>query len=260
MKNLEESLKKLVDDFYGDASIVVQDIKTGEAIGINNDRAFYVASVIKMWLLWLFLLEEQDGKRDLKAKTVLTIDPKVVNMGITELMAKGHEWTWEELLTLMVVLSDNHATNHIIEALTLEKVNAEIQRHNVQDTVFNKKMNAATANWATADDVAKMFELLYTSPELSEKNREIVKYMMANQKFNTKLPLKFKPKLAEHGNVFYHKTGEIALAEVDAGILSMPSQNKDIIIVAMTKDLKDNLDGIDFINKVGELVYNYFNK
>lgn len=159
----------------------------------------------------------------------------------------------------MVILSDNHATNHLIDTLTLEKVNAEIQRLGAKGTQFNKKMNAGMANWSTADDVVSIFRDIFQSKELSEKNRELALDMLLNQRYNTKLPLFFNKKMQSDATLFYHKTGEIALAEVDAGVLRMTKTGKDVVIVCMTKDLKDNLDGIRFQNKVGELVYAYYN-
>lgn len=260
MENLQKQLETLCADLDGNATVVVRDLQTKKNIQINGGESFYVASVIKMWLLWLFFMEEQQGKRSLEDKATLVFDRSIVNMGICDLVNDKIEWTYKDMLYLMVVLSDNHCTNHIIDTLTLEKVNAEIQRLGAKGTVFNKKMNAGTANVSTADDVADIFELFFISPQLNEKNRALALEMLSNQRYNTKLPLHFKKKLYSDGNIFYHKTGEIALAEVDAGVLSMPKQAKNVVIVCMAKDLKDNIDGIIFNNKVGDAIYDYFNK
>ena len=261
MKELKKQLTKLCEDFDASATVVVKDLQTNENIQINSDKPFYVASIIKMWLLWLFFIEEQEGKRNLEEKVKLNCDLSLINMGICDLVHSDIEWTYKDLLYMMVVLSDNHCTNHIIDVLTLEKVNAEIKRLGAKDTVFNRKMNAGTANLATGDAVASIFELFFTSPQLSEKNRTLALDMLSKQRYNTKLPLNFKSKMLSdgNGNIFYHKTGEIPLAEVDAGVLSMPKQNKNVVIVCMTQDLKNNRAGIVFNNKVGELVYDYFN-
>lgn len=260
MEKLREQLQALCDGFYADATIVVKDLETQEKIDIRGDERFYVASIIKMWFLWLFFMKEQRGELHLEDRVVLEIDPKVANMGIAELMHPGMEWTYSDLLALMVVLSDNHCTNKIIDTLTMDAINAEMKRLGCRDTMVNKKMNASTYNWSTGNDVADIFERIMTSDELSEKNRELTKYWLANQRYNTKLPMPMKADETGENVLFLHKTGEIYHAECDAGVLQVPSSGKNIVVVCMTKNLKANIDGIQFQNQVGRAIYEYFTK
>ncbi len=260
MKQLQEKLKKLCDEFYGDATIVVKDLQTQEKTDIRGDERFYVASIIKMWFLWLFFMKEQRGELKLDDPVTLDIDPNVVNMGITELMHPGLEWTYSDLLALMVVLSDNHCTNKIIDTLTMDAINAEMDRLGCRDTKVTKKMNAGTYNWSTGNDVADIMERFMTSGELNEKNRKLALYWMENQRYNTKLPVPMKADEDGERVIFRHKTGEIYHAECDAGIMTVPSSGKDIVIVCMTKNLKANIDGIRFQNEVGKIVYEYYTK
>lgn len=258
MEALRNQLQKLCDHFKADATIVVKDLGTQEKIDIRGDERFYVASIIKMWFLWLFFMKEQKGELSLDDPVTLDIDPKVVNMGITELMHPGLQWTYSDLLALMVVLSDNHCTNKIIDTLTMDAINAEMERLGCKDTKVTKKMNASTFNWSTGNDVADIFERIMTSDELSEKNRELTKYWLLNQRYNTKLPLPMIADESRENVLFYHKTGEIYHAECDAGVMHVPSTGKDIVIVCMTKNLDANIDGIRFQNEVGKAVYEYY--
>lgn len=258
MEKLKRQLQLACDTFYGEATIVVKDLQTREKIEIKADERFYVASIIKLWPLWLFFKEEQEGKRDLDEKVVLNIDPKVKNMGISHMMHKGMEWTYKDLLTLMTVMSDNHCTNEIMDTLTIEKINEEMARLGVKDTKLNRKMNAGKHNWSTANDVADILEGFMLSDELNEKNRELALEMLAGQRWNTKLPGAWAARGMHEDIILRHKTGEILGSENDAGILSIPSNGKDIIIVCMTKGLSHNPDGIKFNQRVGELVFNYY--
>lgn len=260
MKELEAKLQKLCDEFYADASIVVKDLETQEKIDIRGSERFYVASIIKMWFLWLFFLKEQKGELSLDTKVNLYCDPKVENMGISELMHEDMEWTYSDILALMVVLSDNHCTNKIIDTLTMDEINAEMDRLGCIDTKVTKKMNASIYNWSTSNDVADIFERFMTSEELSEKNRKLALYWLENQRYNTKLAFPMISDEEREDVVFMHKTGEIYHAEDDAGIMHVPSTGKDIVIVCMTKNLKTNEDGIKFQNEVGKVIYEYYAK
>ena len=260
MEELRQQLQQLCDHFYADATIVVKDLQSQEKIDIRGDERFHVASIIKMWFLWLFFMKEQRGELSLDAPVTLDIDSNVVNMGITELMHPGLQWTYSDLLALMVVLSDNHCTNKIIDTLSMEAINAEMDRLGCKDTRVTKKMNASTFNWSTGNDVADLFERIMTSNELSEKNRALAKHWLLNQRYNTKLPFPMKADEKRENVLFYHKTGEIYHAECDAGVMHVPSTKKDIVIVCMTKNLNANVDGIHFQNQVGKAVYEYFVK
>ena len=258
MNELREKLQKLCDDFYADATIVVKDLDTQEKIDIRGNERFYVASIIKMWFLWLFFMKEQRGELSLDDSVKLECPSSVVNMGISELMHPEMDWHFRDVLALMVVLSDNHCTNKIIDTLTMDAINAEMDRLGCIDTKVTKKMNASIYNWSTGNDVADIFERFWKSEELSEKNRELALYWLENQRYNTKLPLPMEADETREDVIFRHKTGEIFHAEDDAGVMHVPSSGKDILIVCMTKELNANIDGIRFQNEVGKAVYEYY--
>lgn len=260
MDKLKRQLELACDTFYGDAAIVVKDLKTQEQISIRADERFYVASIIKLWPLWLFLREEQEGKRSLDGTVVLDIDPDVKNnFGVSHMFHKGLELNYQDVLSLMIILSDNHCTNEIMDTLGLDNINEEIMRLGAKDTKLNRKMNAYIHNWSTAEDVADLLEKFMYSDELNEKNREIALDILANQKLKGKIPAGWSVRGRHEDVVFRHKTGEVLGSENDAGILTIPSKDKDIVIVCMTKGLKANPDGVEFNKRIGELVFNHFN-
>lgn len=256
---LVEKIQDLVNGLEGKGTvgIVIKDLQTGKKITINDRKIFPAASLIKLCIIWDLFQRIEMGQLKLDDQIVLEAHQKVGGCGILKELHTGLKVTLNDLAILMIVLSDNVATNLLIDTLGMRDINTSMEALKLSVTKLQRKMMDFSAaqkgldNFTSPTEVAVILENFYNSERLTKSSIEQIVNILKRQQCNNKLPVKM-PKEA----VFAHKTGELPAIEHDAGILFFEDQA--ILLIVMTKDLVDNQDGIKLHIQIGELVYNHF--
>lgn len=256
---IDDRINECLKNTAGICAVLVKNLHTGESFAHNEHEVFPAASLIKLFILLEFFKRIETGELSPDDRFLIKEDHMVSGFGILKEFSLGLCVSYLDLATLMIVLSDNVATNILIDKLGMEKINARAMNSGYTATSLQRKMMDAEAKKRGLDNFtspADVFKLLLDvesgkvlAPEYSEKFIDILK----RQQCNNKLPL-----LLPEGTVIAHKTGDLPLVEHDAGILFV--NGKTIILVVMTKALPDNSTGIRFNNTVGALAYDYFNR
>src|SRR5690606_32701401 len=117
LDRLRRHLVRRVDDFGGVAGVAVLDLKSGARVGINEDITFPAASTIKIDLIAaLFDLHER-GEVNVDERVRVTSN--VPGSGVLAYLDDVVELTWRDLANLMILVSDNSATNMIMGHICL---------------------------------------------------------------------------------------------------------------------------------------------
>lgn len=254
---LKNMIKNLIDQLDGDAGIVVKNMKTGESFMFHEDILFPSASIIKLPILWKLFKKIEAKQAALKDIILLQDQDKVGGFGILKELHSGLNLSIKDLATLMIILSDNVATNILIDLLGMEAINDSCKDMGLNATILQRKMMDAEAkkkgldNFTSPRDILCILENFLTSEDLTNESKIEILDILKKQQCNNKLPVFIDSNVA-----FAHKTGDLPGVEHDAGILFL--EDKPIIIVVLTKNLKDNMEGIKFNNEIGKMVYNYF--
>lgn len=249
--DLFEAIKQKAQALSGRVGLVIGTPADLRFFGA--DVSFPAASVIKLTLLWELFRQAEKGILCLADRVRLEEEDRVGGFGILRDLRPGLELTLEDLATLMITLSDNVATNLLIDRLTLQSVNDEIALMGLSRTRLARKMMDLRAkergleNVTTPGDMASLLVAILNGPGLSPQSRKRMMSIMERQQCNNKLP-----RHMSGGRVFAHKTGDLPGTEHDVGIL--PSREGALIVVVMTADLGDNEEGIRFHNEVGLLL------
>lgn len=254
---LVEKIKNLIKDLNGTCSVIVHDMSGGEKVFINEDEIFPAASLIKLWILWKLYAEAERGNVNLDEEIILKEDYKTGGFGILQDMHTGLNLSLRDYATLMIILSDNTATNVLIDYLGMDAINNEIKKLGMGSTSLQRKMMDAEAkargldNFTSAKDTYNILVKISSSPEISMESRQEMIKILLRQQCNNKLPM-----LLPSGVPFAHKTGDLPGTEHDAGILFVGDVK--ITVVVMMYGLKSNLEGIKLHNQLGAAIYNYF--
>ena len=238
----------------GTVGFVLQDLRKNFRRDWNAEEIFPAASVIKLTILWELFRRVERGELSLHKELELRETSKVGGFGILKEMHPGLRPSLEDLATLMIVLSDNVATNMLIDLLGMDAINRSAAELGLHKTALRRKMMDGEAkargldNFTSPEDMAHLLWHYMESPDLSESSRNTMLNILLRQQCNNKLPLRM-PQDAP----LAHKTGDLPGTEHDAGILLLPK--RPVILVVMTKDLSRNQDGIAFCNEFGELLY-----
>lgn len=235
---LEDGIKDIIKKYKGFFGVYICT-DNGIEIKLNTETVFKSASLIK-----LFILLSID-ERNLKEKIKVREEDIVGGGGVLDKLHSGLELTVKDLAVLMITLSDNMATNILIDYLGMDRINRNILKNGFKKTVLQRKMldikvaEQGMDNYTTAEEIMKVLKILYEKP--------IFLNMLLEQQINFKLSLY----LSENTDFkFAHKTGELVNIEHDAGRLYYKDRYIDVVV--MTKNLPDNSEGIKLQNEIGE--------
>lgn len=252
-----KKIEELVQGIDGTGAVVIKDLSSPHRFAILEDEVFPIASLIKLAILWELFARIEKGEISLSDSHVLRESDKVGGFGVLKELHEGLTLTIEDIAKLMIILSDNVATNILIDKLGMEAINETSQLLGLKDTKLERKMMDADAkargldNYSTAADVARILELYVTSDLLSKESRNKMIDIMKRQQCNNKFP-RFLPEDYQ----LAHKTGDLPGIEHDAAIFDFT--NRKVIAVVLTKNLKDNEDGVKLCNDIGKLIYDAY--
>lgn len=254
---LENKIKELINGLNGICSIIIHDLESNEKVFINEDLILPSASIIKYWILWKLYNEADKGRVDLNFKIPLNKKDKVGGFGVIQYLHEKLNLSLRDYATLMMIQSDNTATNILIDYLGMDAINNEIKALGMNQTLLQRKMMDEEAkkegldNFTSAKDTYKILMEIVEGERISPKYRREMLDIMFCQQCNNKLPLLLPPDVT-----FAHKTGDLPGTEHDAGILFVG--NKKVVVVVMMHELKSNVEGIKLHNQIGSTIYNYF--
>lgn len=255
---LIDIVQNSIRDIDGVCSVIIDGTTSDEKIFINENKEMPSASIIKLWILWKLYADSERQGIDLDKEIIPLQDKnKTTGAGVLQYMNSGLNLSLHDYATLMITLSDNTATNILIDYLGMESINREIEKLGMSNTRLQRKMMDVDArscgrdNITSARDVYDFFVKLLEGSDISTKSRNEMINMLLCQQFNDRLSL-FLPEDIQ----FAHKTGGLFGIEHDAGIFFI--KDTKVIIVVMMSDLKNNADGLKVHNSLGAAVYNYF--
>ena len=164
MFNLQ--IPAMLENLRGNLSVWLEDLLSGEICKHNPDSIHIAASVIKLGVLLAAFEAFEKGELDPSAHYTVKSSDKMPSCGALSYLHDGLEVTNLDLATLMIILSDNTATNILIDLLGIDKTNRTLDAYGLSNIRLRRKMfddeGAARGlqNTVTARDVAAFFRLL----------------------------------------------------------------------------------------------------
>src|SRR5437588_12320019 len=114
--------------------VYVRAVATGEEVEVNADRPFQMASVFKIPILAELLSETHAGRRPLDNRIILTDQMKAPGSGVLKEPSPGRPVTVGDLATVMIIGSDNTATDILLGLVTKEAVNSRLRACGLERT------------------------------------------------------------------------------------------------------------------------------
>jgi beta-lactamase class A len=131
---MTDQLITIVKTFRGQMGVAAIDLRTRETLAVNADTRFPTASTIKTAVMVEAWQRAEDGRLSMNTAIPLKEADKVAGSGILRGLHDGLEPTVADLIHLMIVLSDNTATNLLIEKLGTAQINARLETYGLHDT------------------------------------------------------------------------------------------------------------------------------
>jgi beta-lactamase class A len=258
---VETAIGRVAEGLHGVMGFAIKDLRSGESFYRNADLVFPTASSIKLTVLLELERQDQEGKLSLNEKHTVRHSelPPGDTDPILRMLGDGTAtMTLRDIATFMVVLSDNGATNILIDRLGMDNVNAGITRLGLTQTRLRRKMIDIEAarqgreNISTPRDLVLLLERIRAGSALDAAHtREYFDFigLPKDSLFNKALPATIR---------IEDKPGALDAVRCDAGIIEIPGH--PFVISVMTTYLESNDAGEQSVKEVARLVYDYFDR
>src|SRR5215510_2365175 len=236
-QSLDDQVKPIVASFKGKVSLFAKNLDTGETYALNPDERVRTASTIKIAVMIEAFARVAEGKVKWTDEVVLTKEKKVSGSGILFELSDGLKLTLRDAVNLMMILSDNTATNLVLDVLTTDAVNARMESLGFKQIKIMRKVGSGGESAAGKDPENKKYGLGMATPRemvlVMEKlergeivspavSKEMIELMKREQDRNAigrslwNVPMASKygalDRLRSAIGILYTKKGKIAMA------------------------------------------------
>ena len=160
----DQQVKDLVGSFKGSVSLFAKNLDTGETYALNADERVRTASTIKIAVMIEAFARVAEGKAKWTDEVLLTKEKKVSGSGILGELSDGLRLTLRDAVNLMMILSDNTATNLVLDVLTTDAVNARMESLGFKQIKIMRKVGSGGESMAGKDSENKKFGLGFATP------------------------------------------------------------------------------------------------
>jgi len=162
--SLDDQVKPILGSFKGKVSLFARNLDTGETYGFNPDERVRTASTIKIAVMIEAFARVAEGKAKWTDEVVLTKEKKVSGSGILNELSDGLKLTLRDAVNLMMILSDNTATNLVLDVLTTDAVNARMESLGFKQIKIMRKVGSGGESAAGKDPENKKYGLGMATP------------------------------------------------------------------------------------------------
>jgi beta-lactamase class A len=289
--SLKEKIIEVTHGLAGTIGITVKHLQTGEEILIEGDTLFPTASVFKLPLLVELYRQVEEGRISLDQRLVMNEKEKVPGSGILRELSPGLEMKVRDYVTLMMVLSDNTATDILLNLVGIENVDKNLRRLGFEKTKvvagcgdmlfdlaglgdlkpeertlkvyakrrkFNpnsKALGVEDNDVTTPQEMMRLLEDIFRGKVLSRGSCDaILETMKKCQTGPNRIP-KYLPREKVE---MARKTGSLSGIVNDIGIIYLREKGEQYILCAFTKGLLKSSEGEEAIAKASKIVYDHF--
>jgi beta-lactamase class A len=256
---LETSILDIDRSLDGVMGIAIGDLTDGHRYLLHADDVFPQASSIKICVLIELYRQAQQGKLKLTDMYTVNASDLVQDSDIMGGLTPGvTKITLRDLATMMVAVSDNSATNVLIDRVGMDNVNAFLSSQGLTQTRLRRKMMDVQAasegreNVATPNEMMKLLEFVYRGQVLSKEMTEDFFKVLSTHKDS------WIPRNLPDGLKIANKPGALEGVRNDSGVVFV--DKRPYVICVMTTYLRNERDGEDAISNVSLAAWRMFDR
>tara|TARA_Y100001960_G_scaffold46902_3_gene47359 strand:+ start:7072 stop:7977 length:906 start_codon:yes stop_codon:yes gene_type:complete len=281
-------IESLVSQINGQIGIAALNFENDKSIYLNENSTFFMASVFKIPLLITLYKHVDLGKIDMQQRVTLSSDLKTGGSGVLRELNPGIEPTLYDLAMLMIIISDNTATDILYNMIGKDNINSFMKENNLLKTVTPmscdnllsslagieppKKadyqdlariidgnyippvdcsaLDENKSNVSTPFEMVELLKMLTVGNILSKSSTNEVLSILKSQKLKSIIP-HYIPKDIQ----IAHKTGGVYSVRCDVGTVWGPKGAYAVAI--MGKDITDEPDIDNKLAKISLSIFEY---
>ncbi|GKV56400.1 serine hydrolase [Sporosarcina sp. NCCP-2222] len=197
MGGLQKAIEICIGEAEGNWAVAAEEINNGSTFILQGDRQYYAASLIKVPIMVAAFKLAEKGDLRLRDQLTLEAEDQVGGCGVLQHMSPGIKLPVHDLVTLMIIQSDNTATNMLIDLVGMERIQSVMREIGMtQSEIHHKLMIVAVdrkaTNCVTALDVTAVLRLMAkgecVSLHASQQMIHIMKQQQLSNGFTSLLP------------------------------------------------------------------------
>ena len=267
--DLAQALQPLIESHHGEVGVAVRHLETGEAFRYRADEPMPTASLIKLAVMIEAYQQAAEGKLALDERVTLSDADKVPGSGIlTDHFSAGASFALRDAIRLMIVFSDNTATNLVLDKIGIgstaarmegwgyphTKIHSKVFRRDT--SLFPERSKKFGLGSTTADEMIGLLDEIRQGERIDSDARaamlDHLKHCEDKDKFARYLPT---------GTVLAHKTGSLDEVRSDAGLLFTPTGPVALCVLTSGNEdrrwVPDNAGNL-LCAKIARAVYDHF--
>ncbi|HZQ36299.1 MAG TPA: serine hydrolase [Dehalococcoidia bacterium] len=228
----------------------------GQRVERHGERSFRAASTVKIPIMIEVFRQIDRGERSLADRHTLRPEEKTPGSGVLLHLHDGLQLTLGDLLYLMIAISDNAATNILIELAGMANVNATMRELGMVSSTLGRPMKGRPAqgeeqeNWATPNDYVRVVQAILNNEAASPSACAQMTALLEQQQ-NRRRIARFLPE--REGVRWGSKTGSIAGVTNDAGFVTV--DGRTLILAVYCERLPDQHEGERVIGEIARTAF-----
>ncbi|MFJ7639216.1 serine hydrolase [Peribacillus sp. NPDC097206] len=253
LQTIEHKILDAVGSFDGRIAYKIEN-SDGESIAYHEDESFQSASLIKIPMIIEGYRQSEEKKIYLNQPVTIPPEEVTGGSGVLHVLSNKVFLTVEDLLSLMITVSDNTSTNMMMTLLGQDEINQCIKDLGLKQTILQRKMQDFKAlkegrdNTISAADTITCLKAIYTGDFLKKENQEKILRIMDNQQLRDKLPSQMGK-----GVKVASKTGGIRGVAHDCAIIR--SDKQTVYAAVLTENMKTEEESRQVISLIGKWIY-----
>jgi len=230
----QDRVKELASHFDGKVSIYAKNLNTGAVYEFGGDNRVNTASTIKLPILIAVYTAVESGKAKWTDTSELTKENKVGGSGVLSEMSDGTRIPLRDLVRYMMLLSDNSATNMVLDHVTGNQVNAVMEKLGIRSTRSLRKILKGSApegvsdagrdpankafgiGVATPHEMVILLERLYKGEIVSKEASAEMLGIMKKQQWREGLARRFDVDVADKPGALDHLRSDVGVVYAKA--------------------------------------------
>lgn len=275
----------------GVVGLASKNLTTGQEIRHNAEQIFFTASTLKVPLLVELYRQVDQGLIDVNQRIELDIPDRVPGGGVLKELSSGLRPTIHDLAMLMIIISDNMATDILFHLVGRDKLNntladlgldqthlpmtcreliysvcgmevsqplhtLELATDKLKQQEFDLNATALSENFSdisSPDNMCQLLEAIYDGDILSATSRDAVLDILKRQQLDNVIPSALPP-----GTIVAHKTGTLPSIRCDVGIIFSPVGPYTLALMAKQLNSADRLGTDASLAAVSRAIYDEF--
>lgn len=282
------TLQEAVSQVPGVVGVAARHLKTGQSIECNADETFFTASTFKVPILAELYRQVDAGTLDLSQRVELTDALRVPGSGVLRELDNGVAPTLHDLAMLMIIVSDNLATDILYHTAGKDNINRTMADLGLtrtklpmscRDLLFSLAGLAVSESlddfWEVSDrveqgyrglrpdcdalneeksdvsspaDMVRLLEVVHNGDLLSGESRDGMLHILKRQKLRSVIPYYLPPDV-----IVAHKTGGVYSVRCDVGIVW--GKSGPYAVAIMAKRITDGTDLDPKLARISRLIY-----